>query len=199
MLIIFTPRKTSGFDFAKNLIYTSHTVCMSVMVFFFNWILIFLRYILNYVSVKWYDIMDLPQNNLTIESKSTDLVTSFVEVGLFIIPSFSSVQFSRSVVSDSATPWIAARQASLSITNSRSSPRLTSIESVMPCSHLILCRPLLLGPQSLPASESFPMSQLFAWGDHSTEVSASFLPKNTQGWSPLEWTGTLFTFVYIFK
>ena len=45
-------------------------------------------------------------------------------------------------------------------------------------------------PQSLPASESFPMSQLFAWGGQSTGVStsASFLPKNTQGWSPLEWT-----------
>ena len=59
---------------------------------------------------------------------------------------FSSVQFSRSVVSDSATPWIAARQASLSITNSRSSLKLTSIESVMPSSHLILCCPLLLLP-----------------------------------------------------
>ena len=46
-------------------------------------------------------------------------------------------------------------------------------------------------PQSLPASGSFPMSQLFAWGGQSTGVSAlaSFLPKNTQGWSPLEWTG----------
>ena len=46
-------------------------------------------------------------------------------------------------------------------------------------------------PQSLPASESFPMSQLVAWGGHSTGVSAlaSFLPKNTQGWSLLEWTG----------
>ena len=46
-------------------------------------------------------------------------------------------------------------------------------------------------PQSLPASESFPMSQLFAWGGQSTGVSAlgmSFLPKNTQDWSPLEWT-----------
>ena len=45
-------------------------------------------------------------------------------------------------------------------------------------------------PQSLPASESFPMSQLFAWGGQSTGVSAlaSFLPKNTQGWSLLEWT-----------
>ena len=45
-------------------------------------------------------------------------------------------------------------------------------------------------PQSLPASESFPMSQLFAWSGQSTGVSAlaSFLPKNTQGWSPSEWT-----------
>ena len=46
-------------------------------------------------------------------------------------------------------------------------------------------------PQSLPASESFPMSQLFAWHGQSTGVSAlaSFLPKKSQGWSPLEWTG----------
>ena len=55
-----------------------------------------------------------------------------------------SVQFSHSVMSDSATSWIAACQASLSITNSRSSLRLTFIESVMPSSHLILCRLLLL-------------------------------------------------------
>ena len=56
---------------------------------------------------------------------------------------FSSVQ-SLSRVRLFATPWIAARQASLSITNSQSSLRLTSIESVMPSSHLILCHPLLL-------------------------------------------------------
>ena len=51
--------------------------------------------------------------------------------------------------------------------------------------------PLSSCPQSLPASESFPMSQLFAWGGQSTGVSAlaSFLPKNTQDWSPSEWTG----------
>ena len=55
----------------------------------------------------------------------------------------------------------AAHQASLSITNSQSSLRLTSIESVMPSSHFILCHPLLLLPPSLQASESFPMSQLF--------------------------------------
>ena len=50
-----------------------------------------------------------------------------------------SVQFSRSVVSDSATPWIAACQASLSISDSQSSLKLMSTESVMPSSHLILC------------------------------------------------------------
>ena len=94
---------------------------------------------------------------------------------------FSSVQ-SLSHVRLFVTPWIAAHQASLSIINSWSSLRLTSIESVMPSSHLILCRPLLLLPQSLPASESFPMSQFFTWGGQSTGVSAlaSFLPKKSQ-------------------
>ena len=103
---------------------------------------------------------------------------------------FSSIQ-SISRVRLFMTPRIIARQASLSIINSQSSLRLTSIESVMPLAisssvvHFSSC------PQSLPASESFPVSQLFAWGGQSTGVSAlaSFLPKNTQGWSPLEWTG----------
>ena len=58
----------------------------------------------------------------------------------------SSIQFSRSVVSDSATPWTAARQASLSITSSWSLLKLISIESVMPSNRLILCHPLLLLP-----------------------------------------------------
>ena len=53
------------------------------------------------------------------------------------------------------TPWITARQASLSITNSRSSLRLTSIESVTPSSHLILCRPLLLLPPIPPSIRGF--------------------------------------------
>ena len=72
-----------------------------------------------------------------------------------------------------------------------SSPRLMCVESVMPSSHLILCCPLLLLPQSLPASGSFPMSQLFTWGGPSIGVSASasVLPMKTQDWSPLEWTG----------
>ena len=67
---------------------------------------------------------------------------------------FSSVQ-SLSCVQLFATPWIAAHQASLSITNSRSSPKLMSIESVMPSSHLILCRPLLLLPPIPPRIRVF--------------------------------------------
>ena len=67
---------------------------------------------------------------------------------------FSSVQ-SLSRVRLFATPWVAARQASLSITNSRSSLRLTSIEPVMPSSHLILCRPLLLLPPIPPSIRVF--------------------------------------------
>ena len=63
--------------------------------------------------------------------------------GFCILPEFSSVQL-LSRVRLFATPWIAARQASLSTTNSRSSLKLTSIELMMPSSHLILCRPLLL-------------------------------------------------------
>ena len=68
---------------------------------------------------------------------------------------FSSVQ-SLSRVQLFATLWIAARQASLSITNSRSLLKLISIELVMPSSHLILCRPLLLLPPIPPSIRVFP-------------------------------------------
>ena len=70
-------------------------------------------------------------------------------------------QFSHSVVSDFATPWTAARQASLSITNCRSSLRLMSIELVMPSSHLILCHPLLLLPQIPPSIRVFSNESTF--------------------------------------
>ena len=103
---------------------------------------------------------------------------------------FSSVQ-SLSCVQLFATPWITACQASLSITNSLSSLRITSIESVMASSHLILCRPLLLLPPIPPSIRVFANESTFAWGGQSTGVSASasFLPKKSQGWSPSEWTG----------
>ena len=103
---------------------------------------------------------------------------------------FSSVQ-SLSCVRLFATPWIAAHQAS----RPSPTPRVHSDSS--PSSQW--CHPAISSsvvpfssfPQSLPASESLPMSQLFAWGGQSTGVSAlaSFLPKKSQGWSPSEWTG----------
>ena len=109
---------------------------------------------------------------------------------LALVTKFSSVQFSRSVVSNSATPWIAAHQASLSITNSRSSLRLTSIESVMPSSHLILSHPLLFLPPIPPSIRVFsnestlPMRWPKYW-----RFSFSIIPsKEIPGWSS-EWTG----------
>ena len=77
---------------------------------------------------------------------------------------FSSVQL-LSHLRLFATPWIAAHQASLSITSSLSSPRFTSVESVMPSSHLILCHPLLLLPPILPSIS------LFQWVNSSHEVA----------------------------
>ena len=107
-----------------------------------------------------------------------------------IISQFSSVQ-SLSHVRLFATPWIAARQASLSITNSWNLLKLKSIESVMPSNHLILCHPLLLLPSTFPKSGSFQMSQFFTSGGQSIGVSASapVFPVNTQDWFPLGWTG----------
>ena len=98
---------------------------------------------------------------------------------------FHSVQL-LSRVQLLATPWTAARQASLSITSSQSLPKLMSIESVMPSNHLTLCCPLLLLPSfssSSPASGSFPMSQFFPSGGQNIGVSAStsVLPMNISG------------------
>ena len=84
----------------------------------------------------------------------------------------SSIQFICWVMFNSATPWTAARQATLSITNSQSLPKPMFIKSVMPFNHLILV-PFSSCPQSLPASGSFPMSWLFASGGQSIGVSAS--------------------------
>ena len=108
---------------------------------------------------------------------------------LFTQVFFSSVQ-SLSRVQLFATPWIAAHQASLSITipGVYSDPCLSSQWCHPAISFSVI--PFSSCPQSLPASESFPMSQLFTWGGQNTGVSAlaSFLPKKSQGWSPSEWT-----------
>ena len=103
---------------------------------------------------------------------------------------FSSVQFICSVVYDSLQPHEAqhTRPPCPSPTPGVHSNSCPSSQWCHPTTSVI---PFSSCPQSLPASESFPMSQLFAWGGQSTGVSAlaSFLSKNTQGWSVLEWTG----------
>ena len=71
------------------------------------------------------------------------------------LESLSVSQFSRSVVSDSVSPWTAAHQAPQSITNSQNLLKLMSIESVMPSNYLILCRPLLLPPSIFPSIRVF--------------------------------------------
>ena len=97
----------------------------------------------------------------------------------------SSVQ-SLSHVQLFVTPWTAAHQTSLSITNSWSLLKLMSIESVMPSNHLDLFCPCL---QSFPASGPFPTSQFFSSDGQSIGASASVLPVNFQDWFPLGWTG----------
>ena len=103
--------------------------------------------------------------------------------------SVQSVQ-SLSCVRLFVTPWIAARQASLSIINSWSSPNSRPSRWCHPAISSSVV-PFSSCPQSPPASESPPMSQLFAWGGQSIGVSAlaSFFSKDTQDWSPSEWTG----------
>ena len=123
---------------------------------------------------------------ILVSVSGCDLSTSNVRLIYY------SVQFSRSLVSDSLRPHESqhARPPFPSPT-----PRVHSDS----CPSSRWCHPAILSsvvpfsscPQSLPASESLPMSQLFAWGGQSIEVSAlaSFLPKKSQGWSPSEWTG----------
>ena len=93
-----------------------------------------------------------------------------------------------------ATPWTEAHQASLSFTISRNLLKLMSIELMMSSNYLILCHPLFSCLQSLPASGSFPMSQLFASGGQSigVSISASVLPMSIQVWFPLGLTGLIF-------
>ena len=90
-----------------------------------------------------------------------------------------------------ATPWTAARQASLSFTVSQSVLKLMSIKSVMPSNHLILCHPLLL-PSVFPSIRVVPTELLFTAGGQSIGASASVLPMNIQYWFPLGLTGLIF-------
>ena len=100
---------------------------------------------------------------------------------------FSSVQ-SLSHIWFFVTPWTAAHQASLSITNSQSLLKLMSTESVMPSKHLIICCPLLL-PSFFPSISVFSsVSSLHQVAKVGVSTSASVLPMNIQDWFPLGWT-----------
>ena len=125
-----------------------------------------------------------------VETKDGDRslmsIVSFEPLGL------SSVQFSCSVVSDSLWPH-ESHHARPPCSSPSPGVHSDSCPSSQWCHPAISSSvvPFSYCPQSLPASESFPMSQLFAWGGQSTRLSAlaSFLPKKSQGWSPSEWTG----------
>ena len=113
---------------------------------------------------------------------------------IFLVHTFfplSSVQFSRAIVSDSLRPH--ESQHARSPCPSPSPGVHSDSCPLSPWCHPTISSsviPFSSCPQSLPASESFPMSQLFSWSGQSTgvSVSASFLPKKSQGWSPSEWT-----------
>ena len=148
-----------------------------------------------YLLCSGYLLLHNQPSQNSADSNGSDLLSSLPVLGLTGLPwpvfasgvgewavQFSSVQL-LSRVQLFAMPWIVARQASLSITNSRGSLRLTSIKSVMPSSYLILCHPLLLLP---PIS---PNIRVFSSQSTGVSASASFPPKKSQDWSPSEWTG----------
>ena len=137
--------------------------------------------ILRFAAALFFHLETFPSSSVAYKLWSSETAVQF-----------SSVQSSRSVVSDSwrshelqhVRPPCPSPTPGVHPVSSPSSqwchPAISS--SVVPFSSC---------PQSLPASESFPMSQLFTWGGQSTGVPAlaSFLPKKSQGWSPSEWTG----------
>ena len=120
-------------------------------------------------------------------ARDIDILVSCILIHISI-----SVQFSYSVMSNSLQPHESQHARPLC-------PSSTPGVHSNSCPSSRWCHPAISSsvipfsscPQSLPASESFPMSQLFAWGGQSTGISAlaSLLPKDTQGWSPLEWIG----------
>ena len=113
--------------------------------------------------------------------KSTFLLSSFTFIKRFLVPLrflyFSSFQL-LSPVRLFVAPWTAANLAFRSITNSSSLLRLTSIESVVPSNHLILCHPLVLLSSIFPSIGFFPMSQFFTSGSQSMELQLQHWPSN---------------------
>ena len=145
--------------------------------------------------------LEFQKHALTKQKKIQLLIYLWLRARIFVIlPMYPNTQNTVSVQFTSvlslnhvwlfATPWIAARQASLSITNSQSLLKLRSIESVIPSNSLILCHPLL--PTSIfPSIRVFSNESVLHIRCQSTGVSASasVLPMNIEDWFPLGWTG----------
>ena len=150
--------------------------------------------VLNYIELHWnmnyiaVSLKLIQHCKLTIHQLKKEKSSLQVQVAQSH-PAESVQLFSR--IQLFVAPRTAARQTSLSITNSQSLLKLMSMESVVPSNHLILCHPLLLRLQAFPASGSFLMSQFFTSGGQSigASASASVLPMNIQDWFPLGWTG----------
>ena len=133
-------------------------------------------------------VLSIPQSLLKFVP--TELAIPSNQLDLISVIQFSSVQpLSRLWLF--VTPWTAARQASLSITNSWSLLKPMPVESVMPSNHLILCRPLLLSPSIFPSIWVFSNESVLhiKWPKYWSSASMSVLPMNIQDWFPLGWTG----------
>ena len=154
--------------------------------------------ILEWSGLPCFPQGDLPDPGIKPESS----VANALQVNYLLLiyqgsPVFGDLYFSWvqsfSCVFLFATPWTAACQAPLSITNSQSLFKPMSIKSVMPSNHLNLCRPLLLLPSIFPSIRVFPMSQFFTSGGQSigASASASVLLMNIQDWFPLGWTSLI--------
>jgi len=128
--------------------------------------------------------------NLFTEFDTHLYLQGLILIFWFPLRSVQSVQL-LSCVQLFAAPKITARQASMSITNSRSSPKLMSIELVMPSSHLIRCRPLLLLLPIPPSIWVFSNESTLRmrWPKYWSFILNISPSMNTQDWSPLEWTG----------
>ena len=146
----------------------------------FSWVFSFLRFLCRHLRILIVFYVFLIQVHY-------DLLYIYVHIYIF-----SSVQFSYSVVSDSLWPHESklARPPCPSPTPGAYSDSCPLSQWCHPATSSSVI-PFSSCPQSLPASGSFPMTQLFAWGGQSIGVSASasVLPMNTQDWSPLGWTG----------
>ena len=145
--------------------------------------------ILEWVAFHFFRRSSQPRDQIRVSCISGGFFTTDLSANLYT--AFSSVQFSHSVVSDSLWPHKLQHARPPCPAPTPGVHSLTSIESVMTSSHLILCHPVLFLPPIHSSIRFFSMSQFFARGGQSIGVSAlaSVLPMNTQDWPPLEWTG----------